>query len=463
MPTGVLMRVRSKAALSLVTLVACVAGFVLAATPARAQDSVVVPGQVAASDCPVGYQYSTGIMVNTSTQEVFTVCNSPLNDADLLLRQQDQDFYEAVRVAQAAAEQESRAWNADHPGQQKCVQWGPITHANGVSTSSGGVCANPVSVPTVPTVEARPESSTTEDARVEQAPPAPAPQDDSQPAPAPGPSGIGGWAMVDDSNQNRGTTVCDVSVCGDPNSDFSLAYKRDHPEIRFVYFAPAEPGGNVAGWSSGSYDPSTNLFWYNGCSHRGGSPVGEVSCPPAPAPASGSYVEASSDFRSQTVETHGSEIGSQVVTVEPPNSSQEIVVAQDGGISNAPPVTSSSDIRSEIPAVSTSARLDAPVEAVTSDSRDGSVTSESTETKVAIASLIKSAVALPAQTTASAVKLAVSAVKITSKSLTPKICTVTSKGVKQRGYGKCKLELSVTLADGSKVSTSRVINFKKRS
>ena len=138
-------------------------------------------------------------------------------------------------------------------------------------------------------------------------------------------------------------------------------------------------------------------------------------------------------------------------------------MAQDGGISNAPPVTSSSDIRSEIPAVSTSARLDAPVEAVTSDSRDGGVTSESTETKVAIASLIKSAVALPAQTTASAVKLAVSAVKITSKSLTPKICTVTSKGVKQRGYGKCKLELSVTLADGSKVSTSRVINFKKRS
>lgn len=462
------MRVRSKSALTLVSLVACVAGFVLAATPARAQDSVVVPGQVAASDCPVGYQYSTGIMVNVSTHEEFTVCNGPLNDADLLLRQQDQDFYEAVRVAQAAAEQESRAWNADHPGQQKCVQWGPITHANGVSTSSGGVCANPVSAPTVPSVEVRPEASSTNDVRVEQAPPAPAlpapvSQQDSQPAPAPGPSGIGGWAMVDDSNQNRGTTVCDVSVCGDPNSDFSLAYKRDHPEIRFIYFAPAEPGGNVAGWSSGSYDPSTNLFWYNGCSHKGGSPVGEVSCPPAPAPASGSYVEASSDFRSQTVETHGSEIGSQVVTVEPPISTQETLVIQDGGISNAPPVTSSSDIRSEIPAVSTSAGLDAPVVAVTSDSRDGSVTSESTETKVAIASLIKSAVALPAQTTASAVKLAVSAVKITSKSLTPKICTVTSKGVKQRGYGKCKLELSVTLADGSKVSTSRVINFKKRS
>lgn len=56
----------------------------------------------------------------------------------------DAAFRNAINTATAAAEEESKAWNAAHPGQQKCVQWGPIVHANGVSTSSGGVCANPV-------------------------------------------------------------------------------------------------------------------------------------------------------------------------------------------------------------------------------------------------------------------------------------------------------------------------------
>ncbi len=48
-----------------------------------------------------------------------------------------------LAVAQAAAEAESKSWNAANPGKQKCVQWGPITDPNG-GTSSGGVCANPV-------------------------------------------------------------------------------------------------------------------------------------------------------------------------------------------------------------------------------------------------------------------------------------------------------------------------------
>lgn len=58
--------------------------------------------------------------------------------------EQDADFRARQNAAQATAEAESRAWNAANPGKQKCVQWGPIVHANGVSTASGGVCANPV-------------------------------------------------------------------------------------------------------------------------------------------------------------------------------------------------------------------------------------------------------------------------------------------------------------------------------
>jgi len=111
-----------------------------------AADSVTVPGQVGVDQCPAGYQYSTGISVNATTGVYTTICNAPPTDADLLARQQDQDFQSRINAAQSQAEAASRAWNAANPGQQRCVQWGPITHANGISTSSGGVCANPVAL-----------------------------------------------------------------------------------------------------------------------------------------------------------------------------------------------------------------------------------------------------------------------------------------------------------------------------
>lgn len=69
----------------------------------------------------------------------------------------DANFRAAQDTAIAAATLESQAWNAANPGKQKCIQWGPIVHANGVSTASGGVCANPVAPgpgTTVPTAEA---------------------------------------------------------------------------------------------------------------------------------------------------------------------------------------------------------------------------------------------------------------------------------------------------------------------
>ena len=56
----------------------------------------------------------------------------------------DEDFRNRQQLAIAAATLESQAYSAAHPGEQKCVTWGPIVHANGISTSSGGVCANVV-------------------------------------------------------------------------------------------------------------------------------------------------------------------------------------------------------------------------------------------------------------------------------------------------------------------------------
>ena len=64
--------------------------------------------------------------------------------------EQEAAYRKAIDDAQRAAEAESRRWNEANPGKQKCVQWGPIRHPNGVGESSGGVCANPVPAGTAP-------------------------------------------------------------------------------------------------------------------------------------------------------------------------------------------------------------------------------------------------------------------------------------------------------------------------
>ena len=56
----------------------------------------------------------------------------------------DADFRNRQTLAVAAATVESQAYSAANPGLQKCVTWGPVVHANGISTASGGVCANVV-------------------------------------------------------------------------------------------------------------------------------------------------------------------------------------------------------------------------------------------------------------------------------------------------------------------------------
>jgi hypothetical protein len=55
----------------------------------------------------------------------------------------EQDFKNQQDLAIAEATLKSQQWNAAHPGLQKCFQWGPVVHKNGISTASGGVCANP--------------------------------------------------------------------------------------------------------------------------------------------------------------------------------------------------------------------------------------------------------------------------------------------------------------------------------
>lgn len=127
--------------LQAITLLAIV--FVVIEQPAHAQPSVTVPGQVSIDQCPTGFQHSVGIEARIGTG-IFTVCYAPPTAEELLQREQDRDFQSRIQAAQSVALAESEAYNRANPGFQKCIQWGPVVHANGISTSSGGVCANPI-------------------------------------------------------------------------------------------------------------------------------------------------------------------------------------------------------------------------------------------------------------------------------------------------------------------------------
>jgi hypothetical protein len=103
---------------------------------------------VQAFNCPEGSGRGIGVDLNYSASQSDHVYY--YHCVKTWQPQSTTDAWAAYRaasaVAFAAAEAESKAWNEAHPGQQKCVQWGPLVDPNG-GTSSGGVCANPVPAP----------------------------------------------------------------------------------------------------------------------------------------------------------------------------------------------------------------------------------------------------------------------------------------------------------------------------
>lgn len=54
-------------------------------------------------------------------------------------------YYSDEAEGRALAYEQSLAWNTANPGKQKCFSYGPLTSPDG-GTTSGGVCANAVSV-----------------------------------------------------------------------------------------------------------------------------------------------------------------------------------------------------------------------------------------------------------------------------------------------------------------------------
>lgn len=192
--------------------------------------------------CPDGAGLSA--VANGTTRENYLVCVKSWRPSAEV--NADTFFQQAQRDATAAAEAESKAWAEAHPGQQKCIQWGPIVHANGVSTASGGVCANPVPVPAGTLVET--SSVTTpvvESSTPVIVPPIVAPVASIAPVNT---NGFGGYAVVHPDGHVCGVIV---SASNDPFNNGGVMpqeYMGCPSGSRIVFQSAPSASGNVAGW-----------------------------------------------------------------------------------------------------------------------------------------------------------------------------------------------------------------------
>ena len=202
--------------------------------------------------CPVGS--ASGIVANATTHETYAVCVKtwrPAAEADA-----DRAFQSAQESARTVAEAESIAWNAAHPGQQKCVQWGPIIHANGVSTASGGVCANVIPVAagfdtsTVGSTLSPFDTSTpviaASSPEVESSTPVSAPVVVNSSAPVH--TGLGGYAVVHPDGHVCGVIVGTSSDPFGNGGTLPVEYMGCPVGARIVFQTTPSADGNVAGW-----------------------------------------------------------------------------------------------------------------------------------------------------------------------------------------------------------------------
>lgn len=106
---------------------------------------------------------------------------------------------------------------------------------------------------------------------------------------------VGEWALVDENNNVLGVHVCTPSVCGDPNSTYSQLFLK--PGQKYVLQTAADPvTGNVAGWGTSTYDPSTNTFLLPGGGTLVGGSLVEGAVFPKYATPEGEYYERTIDY-----------------------------------------------------------------------------------------------------------------------------------------------------------------------
>ena len=196
-----------------------------------------------------------------SDDKYFVTCDEPSPTAA-----DDADFNQRSRAAAAAAEVESQAYSAANPGKQKCVQWGPIVHRNGVSTSSGGVCANIIGVASTsesstvssPSVS---ESTTAPISAPETSTPISTPSPSPSPTPTPSaePRGLGGYAVIHPQGYVCGVIVGN-SYFGNNDRTMTSEYMGCPVGSAIIFQTKPSPSGNVAGWHGANVTYSGGVF-----------------------------------------------------------------------------------------------------------------------------------------------------------------------------------------------------------
>ena len=172
--------------------------------------------------------------------------------------QADANFRAAQDAAVATATAESQAWAIAHPGLQKCIQWGPIVHANGISTASGGVCANPVGSPTVPGVDTSTQSLV--ETSTTQSQPIASDTSTQQNTPAPVTGGHGGYAVVHPDGHVCGVIVANSNDPFNNGGVMPQEYMGCPSGSRIVFQTTPSSSGNVAGYSGSNVKYQNNEF-----------------------------------------------------------------------------------------------------------------------------------------------------------------------------------------------------------
>lgn len=212
-----------------------------------------------ATGCPAGTGNAVGVDMNftetRSDDRYFNYCTKTWRPAADI--EADAAFERARQDGQAQATGQSLAWNQAHPGQQKCFQWGPVVHANGITTASGGACANVVPATSSPGGDSSTAISETQTAVETSTTVLPV----VQPTPAITliTSGLGGYAVIHPDGHVCGVTV---STSIDPFNNGGVMpqeYMGCPAGSRFAFQTTPSESGNVAGWHGENvrYDGTT--------------------------------------------------------------------------------------------------------------------------------------------------------------------------------------------------------------
>ena len=438
----------------------------------------------------VTYNYSATASNNGKNFSASLSYTAPAVDpaieiARLAREKADADFRTAQDVAVGKATLESQAWNAANPGKQKCIQWGPIVHSNGISTASGGVCANPVAPGAGTTV-------TTQESEAVVGPSSPIATPTSAPVPVP--------TTNEYSKYGNGAPFTIVLPGQLSTSQCPTGYQGANGIIVAIgtgTFTECWPtaaweanriGGNV--WeqfkaSGGTYDVIAEVSRRaNVASLKSqAKSVAQTAADKTPGIQRCSkwtgYGETGEECAYTFIEPSGntpSGTGTTSVVIPPVNSDTSTAITVPSVIQNSDSSTATTSVSNPLVTSTSSVLISSEVTKIASVEE---VKLDVTGTPKEIVSLIAkvSTSTSEVKTLTSLInKLTTAASKITSKSLklpysvsadesaktlTPEVCTVKGVTVTSLKKGSCIIEYTVSGESGNQFTISKTFEFKK--